>query len=60
MKKIIYIEKGVKNRLRVKKIIKRFKDPTLIYMTNTQKYLIKRNQNFIIQKNNPAIILAKK
>lgn len=60
MKKLIYIEKDLKNQLRVKNIIKRFKDPTLIYIDKYTEVFNKRNQNFIIQKNNPAIILAKK
>ena len=32
MNKIIYIENAVKNLARVKKIVKRFKNPSIIYI----------------------------
>ena len=60
MKKIIYIEKEIKNLPRVKNIINKFKDPLLIYIERYTEVFNRKNQNFKLQKINPAIILAKK
>ena len=60
MKKTIYIEKKIKNLARVKTIINRFRDPIIIYIDRYTEVFNKKNQNFAMQKINPAIILAKK
>ena len=60
MNKIIYIENAVKNLARVKKIVKRFKNPSIIYIDKYTEVFNRKNQNFTMQKTNPAIILAKK
>ena len=60
MKKVIYIEKKIKNLPRVKNIINSFKDPTIIYIEKYTEVFNKKNQSFALQKINPAIILAKK
>ena len=60
MRKVIYVEKELKNSLRVNKIINRFKDPAIIYIEKYTEVFNKKNQNFALQKINPAVILAKK
>ena len=60
MKKVIYIEKSIKNLARVKAIIRRFRDPSIIYINRYTEVFNKKNQNFPLQKKNPAVILAKK
>ena len=60
MKKIIYVEKEVKQHPRTLVIINKFKDYKIIYINNYSEVFNKRNQNFNLQKKNPAIILAKK
>ncbi|PPR26236.1 MAG: hypothetical protein CFH34_01080, partial [Alphaproteobacteria bacterium MarineAlpha9_Bin4] len=60
MKKVIYIEKSIKNLARVKAIIRRFRDPSIIYINRYTEVFNKKNQNFSLQKKNPAVILAKK
>ncbi len=60
MKKLIYIEEEVRNNLRTQLICKKFKDPEIIYIKKYAEIFNKKNQNFSLQKRNPAIILAKK
>ena len=60
MKKIIYIEKSIKNLARVRTIINRFKEPIIICVDKYSEVFNKKNQNFALQKKNPAIILARK
>ncbi len=60
MKKNIYIEEEIKNHPRTKKILKKFVGGNIIYINKYTEIFNKRNQNFNIQKINPAIILAKK
>ena len=60
MKKVIYKEKSIKNLARVKAIIRRFRDPSIIYINRYTEVFNKKNQNFSLQKKNPAVILAKK
>ena len=60
MKKIIYIEKEVKNSQRTKQILKKFKDPVIVIIDRYTEVFNKKNQDFGLQKINPAIILAKK
>ena len=60
MSKIIYIEKEVENLTKSKEILKKFKDPVIIKIDRYTEVFNKKNQNFRLQKINPAIILAKK
>ncbi len=60
MKKIIYIEKEIRDFYRTKLILKKFKDPEVIYIDRYGEIFNKKNQNFKTQKSNPAFILAKK
>ena len=60
MKKNIYIEEEIKNHPRTKKILKKLVGGNIIYINKYTEIFNKRNQNFNIQKINPAIILAKK
>ncbi len=60
MKKIIYIEKEISDHVRTKFICSKFKDPEIIYIERYGEVFNKRNQNFRIQKSNPALIIAKK
>ena len=60
MKKIIYIEKEVKNSKRTKQILKKFKNPVIVIIDRYTEVFNKKNQDFGLQKINPAIILAKK
>ena len=60
MIKTIYIEEEIKDHERTKKILLKFKNVRRIFIEKYTEIFNKKNQNFIIQKNNPAIILAKK
>ena len=60
MKKVIYIEKGIKDAPRTKSILKKFKNPIIIIIDRYSEVFNKKNQNFRLQKKNPAIIIAKK
>ena len=60
MKKVIYIEKGIKDAPRTKSILKKFKNPIIIIIDRYSEVFNKKNQNFRLQKINPAIIIAKK
>jgi len=56
----IYIEKNIKNHPRTKSILSKFKKARHIEIDRYGEIFNKRNQNFRIQKNNPALILAYK
>lgn len=56
----IYIETKIKNHPRVKKILSRFPNAKTIPCDNYQEVFNKKSQNFRIQKQNPALILAEK
>ena len=60
MRKIIYIENDIKDMARTKSILSRFKNPVIITIEKYSEVFNKKNQNFVLQKINPAIILAKK
>jgi spore photoproduct lyase len=60
LKKVIYIEKGIKDAPRTKSILKKFKNPIIIIIDRYSEVFNKKNQNFRLQKKNPAIIIAKK
>ncbi len=60
MRKVIYIEKDIKDMPRTKYILRKFKNPIIIYIDRYSEVFNKKNQNFRLQKINPAIILAKK
>ena len=60
MKKLIYIEKEIKEHPRTIAIAKKFKDSKVIYINNYSEVFNKKNQSFDLQKKKPAIILAKK
>ena len=56
----IFIERGVVNHSRTQSIKSKFKNPTIIEVDRYQEIFNKRSQNFRIQKQNPALILAEK
>ena len=60
MKKLIYIEKEIHNNKRVTDFISRFSNVDIIYIDKYTEVFNKKNQNFKLQKKNPAIILARK
>ncbi len=60
MKKIIYIEKEIKNSKRVQEIVSRFRQKEIIIIDRYSEVFNKKNQSFKLQKLNPALILAKK
>ncbi len=60
MRKTIYIEKEIKDAPRTVNLLKKFKDPAIIFIDRYSEVFNKKNQNFGLQKINPAIILAKK
>ena len=56
----IFIEKEIVNHSRTQSIKSKFKNSTIIEVDRYQEIFNKRSQNFRIQKQNPALILAKK
>ena len=58
--KYIYIEKQLNNHPIVKEIIKKFPNNHQIIINKYSEVFNPTNQNFKLQKSNPAIILAKK
>ena len=56
----IYIEKAVRNHERTNKILKRFPDARRISCDRYGEVFNPRRQNFRIQKQNPALIIAEK
>ena len=60
MKKVIYIEKEIKNHIRTKLICNRFKNSEVILIDKYSEIFNKKNQSFRRQKLNPSIIIAKK
>ncbi|MFN3235273.1 MAG: spore photoproduct lyase family protein [Gammaproteobacteria bacterium] len=60
-RKLIYIEEEIQNHSRVTSILKRFESNAEIILCKHYKEIFNpKSQNFRIQKQNPAIILAKK
>ncbi len=64
MRKTIYIEKDLLDdpilAARVDKCLFSFRDPRVIYCDSYQEIFSRKQQNFRLQKQNPALILAKK
>ena len=60
MNKIIYIEKSIKDSIRVKNLISKYKDSKIILIEKYTEVFNKNNQNFKMQKKNPSLIIAKK
>ena len=60
MTKIIYIEHEIKDHFRTKLICSKVSNPEIIIIDRFSEIFNKRNQSFKLQKNNPALILAKK
>ena len=56
----IYIENEIATHPRTKKILKRFSKATQIKCDRYSEIFNRKSQNFRLQKNNPALILAKK
>ena len=56
----IFIEREIVNHSRTQSIKSKFKNSTIIEVDRYQEIFNKRSQNFRIQKQNPALILAKK
>ena len=50
MKKLIYIEKEVKEHPRTKAITNKFKNSKIIYIDRYSEVFNKRNQNFSLKK----------
>ena len=59
MTKIIYIEREIKDHFRTKLICSKVSNPEIIIIDRFSEIFNKRNQSFKLQKNNPALILAK-
>ncbi len=57
---IIYVEKAVKNHPRTKKILQRFLNKTIIECEHYGEIFNIKAQNFRLQKQKPALILAQK
>ena len=60
MTKIIYVEREIKDHFRTKLICSKVSNPEIIVINRFSEIFNKRNQSFKLQKNNPALILAKK
>ena len=60
MTKIIYIEREIKNHFRTKLICSKVSNPEIIIIDRFSEIFNKRNQSFKLQKNDRALILAKK
>ena len=60
MTKIIYIEREIKDHFRTKLICSKVSNPEIIVIDRFSEIFNKRNQSFKLQKNDPALILAKK
>ena len=56
----IYIEQAVRDHERTNKIVKRFSDARIISCDRYGEVFNPRGQNFRIQKQNPALIIAEK
>lgn len=56
----IYIEESIKEHKRVVKIINKFKNAERVYINNYAEVFNPKSQNFRIQKQDPALVLAKK
>ena len=56
----IYIEQTVRDHERTNKILKRFSDARIISCDRYGEVFNPRSQNFRIQKQNPALIIAEK
>ncbi len=56
----IYIEESVRDHSRTLKICNRYKDAKIIYCQQYSEIFNRKAQNFRIQKQNPALILARK
>ena len=60
MKQIIYVEEEIKDHPTTLRILERFRDATVIPCERYGEVFNRKAQNFRLQKQNPAIILAKK
>ena len=60
MTKIIYIEREIKDHFRTKLICSKVSNPEIIVIDRFSEIFNKKNQSFKLQKNNPALIIAKK
>ncbi|MFV1992576.1 MAG: radical SAM protein [Acidiferrobacterales bacterium] len=56
----IYIEESVRDHARTREICNRYKDAKIIYCRQYTEIFNRKAQNFRIQKQNPALILARK
>lgn len=57
---IIYVEKGIKNHHRTKKLLSRFSDARVVSIQKYTEVFNRKDQNFRLQKQKPALILAEK
>ena len=60
MTKIIYIEREIKDHFRTKLICSKISNPEIIVIDRFSEIFNNKNQSFKLQKNNPALIIAKK
>lgn len=57
---VIYVEKALRHHPRVLRIINRFQQPEIIYCDHYREVFNRKAQNFRLQKQNPALLLAEK
>ena len=60
MNTLIYVEEQIQDHPRVQRILQRFTHKTVIPCGHYAEVFNRKSQNFRIQKNNPALILAEK
>ena len=60
MNTLIYTEEQIQDHPRVQRILQRFTHKTVIPCGHYAEVFNRKSQNFRIQKNNPALILAEK
>lgn len=56
----VYLEKEIENHFRVQEILKKISFHRVISIDRYSEIFNRKNQDFLIQKKNPALILAKK
>lgn len=57
---VIYIENAVRNHPRTRQLLQRFKNVEVVYCERYGEVFNRRSQNFRLQKQHPALILAEK
>lgn len=57
---VIYVEKHIQNHIKTLEILQKYKNKTVIPIDHYGEIFNRRSQNFRLQKEKPALILAKK